>query len=212
MAKATIMSDLGKITLPDEQRGKGVGGHERPGWGQTDIWLTPPDILEPLGTFDLDPCAVAEPRPWQTAKNCISPPDDGLREPWHGRVWLNAPYSRIGIWLGKLVNHGTGTAIAYSRTDTKWFINCVWLRASAILFLHRRRKFCRPDGQKSSNMPGAPVCLIAYGDADAQILREVILDGTFIDLQSEAVAHLGQKVRTQDLFHHVELDAKPDKA
>ncbi len=45
----------------------GMGSHQSPRM-KTDEWLTPPCILEALGPFDLDPCAVAGPfRPWPTA-------------------------------------------------------------------------------------------------------------------------------------------------
>lgn len=52
-------------------RKKGMAGHE-PGshQGTTDVWLTPPPVLDALGgaqSFDLDPCAAPEPRPWRAA-------------------------------------------------------------------------------------------------------------------------------------------------
>jgi hypothetical protein len=37
--------------------GQGIGGHHRPYRGQTDEWLTPPEIIAALGQFDLDPCS-----------------------------------------------------------------------------------------------------------------------------------------------------------
>jgi len=33
-----------------------IGKHERPNKGATDIWLTPLEIIDALGPFDLDPC------------------------------------------------------------------------------------------------------------------------------------------------------------
>jgi hypothetical protein len=44
------------VSLSSHQKN---GGH--------DEWLTPPEIVKALGTFDLDPCAPAV-RPWDTAK------------------------------------------------------------------------------------------------------------------------------------------------
>ena len=32
----------------------------------TNVWLTPPDLLQKLGHFDLDPCAASN-RPWDCA-------------------------------------------------------------------------------------------------------------------------------------------------
>lgn len=57
----------------------------------SDEWYTPPYITKALGEFDLDPCAA---RGWITAKNHLYKEDDGLANEWHGRVWLNPPYSR----------------------------------------------------------------------------------------------------------------------
>lgn len=58
----------------------------------SDEWYTPPSIFESLGPFDLDPCAPVKPL-WKIAKVNYSKLDDGLSHEWHGRVWLNPPYS-----------------------------------------------------------------------------------------------------------------------
>lgn len=34
----------------------GIGDHETPNKGETDVWLTPLNIIQALGSFDLDPC------------------------------------------------------------------------------------------------------------------------------------------------------------
>lgn len=59
--------------------------HQKP-IGNSQTWLTPKWILEPLGAFDLDPCAAPSPRPWDTAANHIELPTDGLASGWAGRV------------------------------------------------------------------------------------------------------------------------------
>lgn len=38
--------------------GTSLSGHQRPNAGLSDDWLTPPEIIEALGPFDLDPCAL----------------------------------------------------------------------------------------------------------------------------------------------------------
>ena len=71
-----------------------IGSHHSARAG-TDVWLTPPNILEALGgadSFDLDPCAPLN-RPWDMARNHYTIDDDGLARPWSGRVWLNPPYA-----------------------------------------------------------------------------------------------------------------------
>lgn len=160
--------------------GKGISGHMLPNKGATDIWLTPKYIVDALGTFDLDPCAAPYPRPWDTAKEHWT--EDGLDRPWFGRVWLNPPYSEIGRWLDRLVDHGNGIAIAFARTETRWFIDKVWSKATGCLFLWGRPKFCRPDGTPGRSNSGGPVVLIAYGRTNAKILHECELAGQFVAL------------------------------
>lgn len=135
--------------------------------GRSGTWLTPGWILDPLGEFDLDPCAAPDPGLWPTARQHYFPPTDGLAMPWWGRVWLNPPYGREAWkWLRKLADHGHGTALIPARTDTEGFHEHVWRRATGILFLRGRVKFHYPDGIQASANSGAPSCLIAYGGID----------------------------------------------
>jgi hypothetical protein len=151
----------------------------------SDTWLTPPEIITELGPFDLDPCAAPEPRPWPTATRHITRPDDGLSTEWAGRVWLNPPYSsEAGAWLARLAEHGNGTALVFARTETSWFVEAVWQRASAALFLHGRIYFHRRDGSRASANSGAPSVLVAYGAYDAARLRDCTLAGTYVQWQA----------------------------
>lgn len=162
---------------------RGIGGHTRPVQGATDIWLTPPGIVRALGDFDLDPCAAPPPRPWDTAKDHIALPGNGLVAPWRGRVWLNAPYSEIERWLERLADHGRGTTIMFARTDTRWWHRLVFGRASAVRFLAGRPTFCRPDGTPGKGNSGGPIALAAYGDRDAEFLLACALGGRCFDLR-----------------------------
>ena len=148
--------------------------------GGTDQWLTPPGILASLGLFDLDPCAAPEPRPWPTAATHYTPVEDGLRQPWHGRCWVNPPYSAIGLWLSKLADHGTGTALIFARTETAAFRQQVWGRATALRFLYGRIVFHSTDGRPGKWNGGAPSVLVAYGDADADALADADLPGAYV--------------------------------
>ena len=62
------------------------------------ITLTPLELIANLGEFDLDPCGLQF---HKTAKNIITLPMDGLKEPWKGKVWLNPPYSNPSSFLKK---------------------------------------------------------------------------------------------------------------
>lgn len=132
--------------------------------GATTTWLTPPEIIESLGPFDLDPCAAPEPRPWSTARRHITLPEDGLAAEWDGLVWMNPPYGRsTAAWLKRLAHHGNGIALVFARTDTAMFHNHVFPRAAALLFLEGRPRFRRPDGIKAAGNSGGPLVLVAYG-------------------------------------------------
>lgn len=147
-----------------------------------DVWLTPPHVIQALGPFDLDPCAPAV-RPWSTAARHVTETENGLRVAWSGRVWLNPPYSDIGAWLGRLAQHGRGTALVFARTETAAFQDHVWPIAAAALFLRGRLRFFSADGRPSRSTPGAPSVLLAYGKADAAILSSCGLAGAYVQLR-----------------------------
>lgn len=153
---------------------------------KSDVWLTPPEILKPLGKFDLDPCAPPD-RPWDTARDHISLPVNGLEADWWGRIWLNPPFgSHASLWLKKLSQHGDGIALVAARTETKMFFDYVWPVAHAILFIKGRPHFHYADGERAPFNSGAPICLIGYGTYNMYILAQSGL-GKFIKLKTEGV-------------------------
>jgi hypothetical protein len=153
-----------------------LGSHQKT-VGDTQTWITPRWIIDALGPFDLDPCA-AWPRPWPCAERNIPVEQDGLSAIWTGRIWLNPPFNRYEVakWIKKLAMHGNGTALLHARTEAEWF-EPVWRHASAILFLADRLYFHYPDGRRADANSGAPACLIAFGDADADRLRASRIGG-----------------------------------
>lgn len=160
----------------------GISGHTRPYRGLNDEWLTPPEILEALGPFDLDPAAPVD-RPWPMAKDHLTVLDNGLTHPWNGRVWLNPPYGpQTGHWLERLARHGCGTALIFARTETEMFFRWVWGHATALLFLEGRLHFYTPTGQRAPHNSGGPSVLIAYGVDDAARLRNAAIAGAFVSV------------------------------
>lgn len=167
--------------LPPCLKSSGIGSHTSAVRGQTDSWVTPKEIIDDLGPFDLDPCQC-EPQPWPCAERAFTVETDGLSKPWAGRVWLNPPYGpATGSWLERLSEHGCGTALIFARTETKMFVRWVWERASALLFIHGRLHFCYPDGRKAKGNAGGPSVLVAYGDTDAACLRESGIPGSYVN-------------------------------
>lgn len=155
--------------------------HQRPVRGETDVWLTPPEILKAVGPFDLDPCAPIH-RPWDMAERHYTIEDDGLEQPWDGFVWVNPPFGpEAQAWLSRLAEHGNGIGLVPARTETRWFVNEVWRKAHAVLFLHGRPHFHRPDGSRASANSGAPIVLVAYGDQALKRLANCGLRGSLVE-------------------------------
>jgi DNA N-6-adenine-methyltransferase (Dam) len=144
--------------------GKGITGHERPYEGTTNVWLTPKELINALGPFDLDPCA-ADPRPFDIGTTNYTEAEDGLSKLWSGLVWANPPYGPwVGLWLERIREHGNGIALVFARTDTK-AMQAALQAADAVFFLAGRLMFLRGEppftaGDKSA---GAPSRLLAYG-------------------------------------------------
>jgi phage N-6-adenine-methyltransferase len=95
-----------------------------------DEQATPQEVVDLLaaefGPFDLDPAA--------SIGNAKAPvyftrDDDGLSEPWKGRIWLNPPYSRGSLrkWLAKArAEVGAGNAelvvcLVPADRSTRWW-------------------------------------------------------------------------------------------
>jgi hypothetical protein len=150
----------------------------------SDIWLTPPAIVEALGPFDLDPCSPIG-RPWDTAAKHYTIDDDGLAQQWDGYTWVNPPYGKeAATWLDRLADHGDGIALVFARTETRMFFDHVWPRADALLFIEGRLHFHRPDGTRAKANSGAPSVLIAYGSRAARRLVNSSIAGARVWLNS----------------------------
>ena len=153
---------------------------------KTDEWLTPPNILDDLGPFDLDPCAPIN-RPWAMAKNHYTVDDDGLKKEWFGCVWCNPPYgTESPKWLDKLATHNNGIALIFARTETEMFFTHVWKKANALMFIKGRLYFHHVNGDKARFNSGAPSVLIAYGDECVERLKNTKIQGQLIILTSQS--------------------------
>lgn len=152
--------------------GLGMGGHLSAD-AKSVVWLTPPEIIEALGPFDLDPCAATN-RPWPTADKHYTSEDDGLSQEWTGRVWCNPPYGReTGAWLKRMAEHYNGVALVFARTETQDWHKHVWPHATGINFLEGRLHFYREDGTRAKANAGAPSALIAYGMRSLIAIRNI---------------------------------------
>lgn len=148
----------------------GLSSHQSTKLSQ-DEWLTPPEIINDFGPFDLDPCSPID-RHWPTAKKHYTINDNGLLQNWDGFVWLNPPYGlRIMDWMNRMAMHNNGIVLIFARTETRHFFQYVWPIAKSIIFVKGRIYFYDVSGNVAQWSGGAPSCIIAYGDeADRRLL------------------------------------------
>jgi hypothetical protein len=144
--------------------------------GKNDEWLTPPEIIEALGVFDLDPCAPIA-SPFTTAKNVFTIKDDGLSKEWTGRVWLNPPFNRYirEQWMKRMAEHGNGIMLIPAALETENAYKYVWGKCAGIMFLKGRPHFHYVNGRRACANSGCTICLVAYGseNLNAMIISDL---------------------------------------
>lgn len=195
-ASALAAAAVGPVTRPGvDVRGRksGMGSHQQT-VGDSVEWYTPPGIFDALTAgarrshqvffderfeFDLDPCAPPGGLPWIPAATSYCEADDGLTQPWRGRVWLNPPYGRhTGSWLRRLAAHGDGIALVFARTETEWWHEVV-PTAAAVCFIAGRITFVDAERRPGKFNGGAPSALIAWGGDCAAAVAHAGLGMTF---------------------------------
>lgn len=134
-----------------------VLGHLARGTGENE-WYTPAEYIEMaralMGGIDLDPASAPLANETVQAARIFTLDDDGLRQDWGGRVWMNPPYAqpfimRFAMKLAEELAAGRVTeavALTNSSTDTAWF-HMLAREAAAICFTRGRIKFISPRGQ-----------------------------------------------------------------
>lgn len=93
---------------------------------QSILWETAQPFFDKLNAkycFTLDVCALPENT---KCKHYFSPKEDGLKQPWTGRCWMNPPYGKeISKWVEKAYQESAKGALVVAllpaRTDTRWF-------------------------------------------------------------------------------------------
>lgn len=139
--------------------------------GQSDEWFTPLYVFDALGcVFDLDVAAPALGGDYVPARARIT--ERSLETLWSGFVWMNPPYggrNALAPWMEKFFQHGDGIALTPDRTSAPWFV-ASWPEATAVLFVHRKIRFVRPDGSEGVS-PGTGSALWAAGTRALYALR-----------------------------------------
>jgi len=143
--------------------------------GKSQEWLTPPEIIQALGKFDLDPCN-AKNNPFVTGK--LSFYEEGLEKLWFGRVWCNPPFDRRERpkWMKKMSEHNNGIMLIPAACETDAFYKYVWGKASGICFLKGRPHFYYVDGinmfHKAKANSSCTICLVSYEEENYKMLEK----------------------------------------
>lgn len=145
-------------------------------------WYTPKWIFDELGlNFDLDPSSPHDMESMVPAREKYTIFDDGLTSPWFGMVWLNPPYGKdTPFWMSRMVDHGNGIALCFSRTDSKWCQNAM-AEADSILFLSGRIDFIPGiENQHKKGRSGAGTVMFAFGSHASRALSNMSDRGFYI--------------------------------
>jgi phage N-6-adenine-methyltransferase len=137
-------------------RTRGTGQHE---------WYTPAKYIElargVLGQIDLDPASSDLAQATVKATSYFTAADNGLTQEWHGRVWLNPPYSQpeIAQFIEKLVDEyragrvSAAILLTNNSTETAWFQSAAY-QCAALAFPAERIRFLSPAGEMGAPLQG----------------------------------------------------------
>ncbi len=127
---------------------------------KTNEWYTPKKFFDELDKefyFNLDPCATEFSAKCEKFFTIV---DDGLSQNWGGhKVFMNPPYGRaIKQWIKKAYEESLKpntivVALIPSRTDTSYWHDYIFDKASDIRFLRGRIKFEKEDGTTGDAAP-----------------------------------------------------------
>lgn len=98
-------------------------------------WYTPEEYIElvwdVIGEIDLDPASCEYANRTIQARKYFTIEQDGLKQEWHGRVWMNPPYNAelVPLFSEKFVGEyesgrvTEGIVLVNNATETSWFWN-----------------------------------------------------------------------------------------
>ena len=147
-------------------------------------WYSPRWVIEParevMQRIDLDPASCEQANETVRAVRFFTADEDGLAQPWAGRVWMNPPYSggNLGRWVEKLLESFDSGEVpeaiillpAYTETG---MAQAALSRCNAVCFPSRRVQFERP-GLPTRNPPAGS--MLVYFGTHAERFRSVFAD------------------------------------
>jgi ParB-like chromosome segregation protein Spo0J len=175
VAEVLEAAERGEADMPDIR--KAIKPHVANNSGHNE-WYTPPEYIEAarkvMGGIDLDPASSEVAQRTVQAGSYYSKDDDGLTQPWSGRVWMNPPYAQplIGQFIERLVGFvesGEVTqaiVLVNNGTETKWG-QALLRSCSAVCFPTGRVRFLDPEGNLGAPLQGQ---MVVYLGSDCDVL------------------------------------------
>lgn len=147
-------------------------------------WYTPEEYIRAaravMGDIDLDPASCEQANRTVKARRYYTKDDDGLKQEWFGRVFVNPPYgwtedseSSQAVWSARLIaeweagNILEGILLVNASTAQKWFAP-LW--RFPICFTDHRIRFERPGAEKNQPPHGS---VFVYFGHDVQKFTRV---------------------------------------
>lgn len=144
----------------------------------SDGWYTPAWLIEKArvvlgGAIDTDPASCEAAQSVVQAAMWYTKAQDGLQQPWRGRLWLNPPYSAPTPWARRAIteyragNVSAALILTNSYTETNWWQELA--AAGVMLFFRGRLQFWHPEKTSDRNRTGQTMC---YLGPDVETFRE----------------------------------------
>jgi hypothetical protein len=136
-------------------------------------WYTPVEVIElarsALGGIDLDPASSETANFNVQALQYLTKDDDGLSQPWQGRVWLNPPYEHplvadfceAACRAYRAGRIDAACILTNNATETRW-LQSLFSEASAVCFVRGRIKYLNAAGEPD-NTPLQGQCITYLG-------------------------------------------------
>jgi ParB family chromosome partitioning protein len=139
-------------------------------------WYTPPQYADAarnvMGGIGLDPASCAAANQFIRATRYYTKADNGLLQPWFGRIWLNPPYGRAkggsvsfqAEFIRKLLHEWSRHSIAQAvllctaDPDERWF-QPLW--RFPLCFAYPQIRFFRPGLPPEKHIMGS--CFVYLG-------------------------------------------------
>lgn len=132
-----------------------------------------------MGGIDLDPASCAKANKTVKAIHYFTKADNGLKQPWSGRVWLNPPYGRENggqkkMWSRKLIEEYERGFVEQAILLVTASTGDVWFRPLwnyTICFPDHRIDFDGPEGPLKSGNTGSSV-FVYFGKDSREFIEE----------------------------------------